>query len=287
MTQRRCLLAALVLVAGCYNHPFEVCNGLDDDDDPQTVDGLEDPLLGGECDGPDADLCGEGSLVCANGAITCNDETSDNIEVCNNEDDDCDSVVDEMFDVETDVENCGACGQACTNPNGAVACAAGVCMPTCDVGAVDCNANPMDGCEVFRDRDPSCEVPDGVDDISGDESGFTAFLGTDEGIYEVTLREVSTASTPVRAQIELDVPPGLDFDLYVYCDACGGAIAGSSRNGPGMREIVDILVPDRSNVNDDETIYIEVRFVSETTCGDEWSLTVTGNSGLATASVCQ
>lgn len=273
--------------ASCYSHPYELCNGLDDDDDPETVDGAEDPVLGTACDGPDADLCGEGSLVCVDGVIACNDDTSDNVERCNGADDDCNGSIDELFDVQTDVENCGACETPCTNPNGGVACAAGVCEPTCDIGAVDCNQDPRDGCEVYRDRDPVCEYPAGSVMLTGDQDEGLQLSGTDEAIYEITLQEVSTATINVRGRIVLDVPPGLDFDLYVYCDACGGAIAGSSRNGPGMTELVDILVPDRSNVNDDTTIYVEVRFVSETTCGDAWSLAVTGNAGIATRSVCE
>jgi hypothetical protein len=277
-----------VASAGCYHHPFEICNGLDDDDDEQTVDGAEDPMLGGECDGPDADQCREGSLVCIDGAIACNDATSDNVEECNGQDDDCDGIVDEMFDVETDPTHCGACNVVCTNANGGVACTAGVCDPVCASGAEDCNGDPADGCEVFRDRDPTCDDITASDAFPGDEgASTTSFEGTDEALFEITLQEVSTSGASIRGRIELDLPPGLDFDLIVYCDACGGAIAGSSRHASGVTERVDIAAPDIANVNSDYTVYVEVKYVSQTTCGDPWRLTVTGNTGAATGSVCR
>jgi len=36
---------------------------------------------------------------------------------------------------------------------------------------------------------------------------------------------------------------------------------------------------DTPNVNDDQIIYIEIRFVAEATCGGAWHLTVTGATG--------
>ncbi len=39
----------------------DICNGLDDDCDAASADGSEDPGVGAVCDGPDGDLCAEGS----------------------------------------------------------------------------------------------------------------------------------------------------------------------------------------------------------------------------------
>jgi len=74
----------------------ELCNGSDDDCDGATDEGF---VLGGACDGPDADLCNEGVFVC-NGAGTgtvCNDASGSNVELCNGVDDDCDGQTDEGF----------------------------------------------------------------------------------------------------------------------------------------------------------------------------------------------
>jgi hypothetical protein len=53
------------------------------------------------------------------------------------------------------VKHCGACGHPC--PTGAFAvteCRAGVCQISCTSGALDCNQNPEDGCEVNPLSDP-------------------------------------------------------------------------------------------------------------------------------------
>lgn len=274
---RALLLACCLAVTSCVtNHPFEICNGLDDDRDRETLDGLEDLRVGEPCDGPDDDLCAEGSQVCVNGQIACNDATGDAVEACNATDDDCDTTVDEGFDLATDPRNCGACDRACTNANGATECNAGACSPSCAMGAVDCNADPDDGCEVFRDRNPTCEELAGTDSLSGDSGGRVELTGTDEAIFEITLTETSMNDVSVTASIDLEVPPGLDYDLYVYCESCGGTIMSSSRNPAGTSERVDFRHLDSPNINDDQTIYVEVRFVSETACGDEWRLTITG-----------
>ncbi|MEE2643577.1 MAG: putative metal-binding motif-containing protein, partial [Myxococcota bacterium] len=42
----------------------ELCDGLDNDCNPVTLDGQGEPLLGEACDGEDLDLCPEGAWVC-------------------------------------------------------------------------------------------------------------------------------------------------------------------------------------------------------------------------------
>lgn len=53
-------------------------------------------------------------------------------------------------DTSTDTANCGRCAFACPRPATAeVACVAGACaVKSCAAGALDCNADPTDGCEV-------------------------------------------------------------------------------------------------------------------------------------------
>ena len=73
---------------------IEVCDGFDNDCDPSTPDGAQDPAVGAPCDGDDSDLCEEGTAICNDGALFCDDLSDDAIEICNGIDDDCDGVAD-------------------------------------------------------------------------------------------------------------------------------------------------------------------------------------------------
>lgn len=85
----------LVLACSSIDAPADVCDGVDNDNDPATPDGADDPLAGTECDGPDSDLCAEGVMMCTGGSLVCSDISADNVEICNGIDDDCDGTTDE------------------------------------------------------------------------------------------------------------------------------------------------------------------------------------------------
>ena len=55
-----------------------------------------------------------------------------------------------LISVKTNVNNCGACGNACPSlPNATVGCFNGVCsILSCNSGFFDCNGLAADGCEV-------------------------------------------------------------------------------------------------------------------------------------------
>ena len=74
-------------------------------------------------------------------------------EVCNGADDDCDSLVDEDFDLNTDVLNCGVCGLSCTYPNGMGVCVDGDCsLQACTEGYRDDDGLEANGCEFVENR---------------------------------------------------------------------------------------------------------------------------------------
>ena len=79
-------------------------------------------------------------------------------ETCNGLDDDCDGVADDGFDLQSDMQHCGHCGNACAaNPdNASGACESGACIVRCDPDFADCNDDPSDGCEADLTTAATC-----------------------------------------------------------------------------------------------------------------------------------
>jgi hypothetical protein len=90
-------------------------------------------------------------------------------EVCDGKDNDCNGKVDEGSVLQTDPDNCGACGVSCKKelPNAQTsACVAGLCAITkCADGYGDANKVPSDGCEYQCPVNPPVqETCNGKDD---------------------------------------------------------------------------------------------------------------------------
>jgi hypothetical protein len=167
----------------------EVCNGKDDDCNGVVDDAVSD--VGTVCTDncPAADPCvaagscapyaiapksgscyglcvDNGKTVCKAGVKVCDHGTLTATESCNGVDDNCDGRVDEGFNLLTDPQSCGACGNVCALPNaGTVGCANGLCTVTaCASGYADVDKNPADGCEYKCPVMPTgAEVCDGKD----------------------------------------------------------------------------------------------------------------------------
>ena len=106
---------------------------------------------------------------------------------CDNTDNDCDGEIDEGFDKQTDVNNCGACGTKCLYNAATPVCNAGKCeMGKCDDGFVDLNTDDKDGCEykcpVWPIANETCNGKD--DDCDGliDEGLPGAGVACDTGL---------------------------------------------------------------------------------------------------------
>ena len=117
------------------------------------------------------------------------------LEECNYTDDDCDGEVDEGIDLTSDVDNCGACQNACGNiyPNAVTTCENSACVfGGCLPGFYDIDGELATGCEyACTPADPPTETCNGSDD---DCNGFIDD-GTLPGVGDACGSSVGTCET--------------------------------------------------------------------------------------------
>ncbi|MEC7519082.1 MAG: C-type lectin domain-containing protein [Myxococcota bacterium] len=143
---------------GCDPEAPELCNGVDDDCDPSTADGADEPDLGAPCDDPrDVDLCPDGTRVCLGGFMVCDGDDGDQpdeVELCNGLDDDCDPSTPDGA-AETTL------GDACDGDDG------DLCLDDrwrCEGGALMCVDDGASTAELCNGLDDDCDpsTPDGA-----------------------------------------------------------------------------------------------------------------------------
>lgn len=121
----------------------EVCDGLDNDCNGMLDDG--NPGGGMACMTGNQGACAAGTTTCTTGMIVCNQTTMPTAEKCDNVDNDCNGMVDDMA---------MGVGVACNTGMPGV-CAAGT--TTCTGGAIVCTPNTMASAEMCDGLDNDCD----------------------------------------------------------------------------------------------------------------------------------
>ena len=278
-----------VIVCGDATGPtVDLCNSVDDDCDPASLDGTEDPMLGMACDGVDLDLCTEGVYYsCAGGLLSCDDATGDLHELCNGLDDDCsggtpdgmaDLGVGMLCDGSTDGDLCAEGVTVCTG--GVIGCsdATSTTPELCNGVDDDCDMVVDEG---FGNSDPLCAgaILLGGGAVDGDRSNDTvATVGATEAWYRVEIRD-TVAYSELLARVTLVSPAGADYDLHVYCESCGATplFSSISHSGAMHTDLVTVTRPEVPMVDRSFDLLVEVRFHAGASLCGAWALTVEGN----------
>ena len=155
---------------------------------------------------------------------------------------------------------------------------------TCDDG----NTTSGDGCsatcsveEACGNTNAVCSTSFTIPSVSGDlGNDFRTITDNEEKWYRLTIREDSDAFGQLpEAFILLEPENGDNYDLYVYCETCGGTLIGSSTFPSDLSDFFSVRSSGDDGIfaNDDTfTVLIEVRAVSVNSCSD-YTLTVQGN----------
>jgi hypothetical protein len=186
----------------------------------------------------------------------------------------------------TDADRDGYCAETddCDDGNGAVNPGA---TEICNGIDDDCDGET----DLNHDDDPVCTTAQFfLGSVSGDVgSNVVADTWYDEEFDRVTITEDNLGIVYLSATVQLVSPPGLDFDLFVYCLTCGGTPAGSStiRGLDGHVDSVQVRRDDSllPTTDDSFDVVVEVRHVSGASCAS-WQLNVTGNT-VVDAPTCQ
>ena len=162
------------------------------------------------------------------------------------------------------------------------------CAGTSSCNVTMAGASSVSAGFTLLDTNPVCGNALFLGSMSGDTgSGVLATSGIGEKWIRVRLTEdnqVGFDPVYLSATIALTSPVGTDYDLYVYCLTCGGALAGSSTN-TGQQDVVNVRRNDVLGDDDSYDAFIEVRYFSGNS-GGMWSLSIQGHT-VTTATPCQ
>ncbi len=254
-------------------HNVEICDGADNDCNPSTVDGVQDPNLGALCDSlSDSDQCLEGNRVCTGGALQCTDPANDN--------------------TTNDPDHCGACDFACANPHGGRFCTASTCTPTCSSGWQACG-DPALGCLSNRNTNPACSGGN-LGTIEGDGGGggtngtnTFALSGYSEARYFFRVADVAPAEclfhSSVGVRLTFKNPPNVRFRACSRCFNCGsGGAEVCVAPAAGASEVFYVTAFENCNFlgdNDDShNQHVRIEWISgDVSSCDSWTLDIKGD----------
>lgn len=204
----------------------------------------------------DAANCGACNVVCpavANGTAACS-ASACGVGACDAGFGDCDGVAANGCEVSTtnDVNNCGACRNACVAASGAatVACTSSACNVTsCSPTRYDIDGSYANGCECAGDAGPlTCAaassqainvVPSGVVNVSGN----ILPRGAGEHWYQVNFTGVGGTGTYFHPKILFVNNPNTAYKLQVYGGCGGGNVAGCA----GWLDVFEMSYPANAN----------------------------------------
>lgn len=183
--------------------------------------------------------------------------------------------------------NCIFAGQCPTRPNSLPTCIAGECQYNCITGFADCNSIAADGCETnvaaFAN---TCSTAAFLGTVCGDNNCDIFCTSPDGFLFGTQINHGSRwfrarvsdcgscAGGTLSHTINLGVPAGMNYDLYIY-RSCGGMPVGSSTNAGNSAESVTVSEPDTAADNSFD-YWIEIRFISGNNCGN-WFLQCFGS----------
>lgn len=177
---------------------------------------------------------------------------------------------------------------SCPLPNATGGCFLGGCViQSCNFGFSNCDITNTNGCETVHNTNTgSCASPTNLGEAPGDleyigpffvctgtfSDNFASRTGIGEAWFKARATECSNCSANVRHIITLEVPDGVDFDLFVYR---GCSLVDSSTGAAGVDEQVEVLETESSGSDDSFDYQIEVKYFSGGSC-EEWTLNLFG-----------
>jgi len=178
---------------------------------------------------------------------------------------------------------------SCSLANASGICNSGNCViSSCNSGYSNCDGLNANGCEVNHNSGAGAcsNLVNFVASYPGDQVcgiicpnnifnvyTFATRTGRGEAFYSAEAQEKSSCLGDTEHIIELAVPDGVDYDLYVYRNC---QLVEVSNNATGVDERVFLSEPENALGSESFYYQVEVRWFSGRSCSN-WTLSFTGH----------